>query len=58
MFHVIFEHLMYYSNLAYALLGRCIVHHYDPSTTFEEYVEDNILKLLNMTSTGFDITDQ
>ena len=46
------------SNLAYALLGRCIVHHYDSLTTFEKYVEDNILKPLNMTSTGFDYTDQ
>ena len=50
--------VLYCSNLAYALLGRCIVHHHDPLTTFERYVENNILKPLNMTSTGFDYTNQ
>ena len=57
LFNSILQKLLYCcSNLAYALLGHCIVHHYDPLTTFAKYVENNILKPLEMTSTGFDYT--
>lgn len=45
-----------YSNLAYALLGHCLVEHLYPTMTYEEYVQKNILGPLNMTSTGFNIT--
>ena len=54
----ILYYILSHSNLAYALLGHCIVHHYDPSITLEKYVEDNILKPLNMTSSGFDYIRQ
>jgi len=46
------------SNLGYSLLARCIIEKYDPGTTYEKYVEKNILEPLNMTSTGFDYTER
>ncbi|XP_065902491.1 putative beta-lactamase-like 1 [Dysidea avara] len=46
-----------YSNLAYALLGRCLIQKLSSSTTYEKYVEKNIIEPLNMTSTGFEYTD-
>ena len=49
---------LFCSNLGYSLLGHCIVHHYDPLTTLEKYVESNILEPLFMANTGFDYTDQ
>ena len=40
------------SNLAFALLGWCLVEHVFPEITYEEYVIKNILQPLGMTSTG------
>ena len=45
-----------YSNLGYALLGRLLPERL-LQTTFERWVEENILKPLNMTETGFRITE-
>lgn len=46
-----------YSNLAYGLLGHCLVEHLFPGMTYEEYVMKNIIQPLNLTNTGFNITD-
>ena len=54
--HIYIWYTIYYSNLAYSLLGRCLVQEFDPHTTFEKYVQQNILDPLNMTNTGFDYT--
>ena len=44
-----------YSNLGYALLGR-LISEYVLNTTFEEWVQDEMLKPLGMNNTGFEIT--
>ncbi len=41
-----------YSNLGYALLGRALEK--VVNTSYEEWVTKNILKPLNMKSSGFD----
>lgn len=46
-----------YSNLGYVLLGRLITE-YVLNTTFEEWVQDEMLKPLRMSKTGFEITPQ
>ena len=46
------------SNLAYGLLGHCLVEHLFPGMTYEEYVMKNIIQPLNLTNTGFNITDR
>lgn len=48
----------YFSNVAYALLGRCVLENVLPGTTYEDYVTSNILSPLGMNSTGFDITER
>ena len=50
--------VLYYfcSNLAFALIGRCLVEHFYPQMTYEQYVQENILDPLNLKSTGFNIT--
>ena len=55
---IIFTLHSYYSNLAYALLGRCLVQKYNPGMTYEEYVNKNILQPLELNDTGFNITDR
>ena len=45
-----------YSNLGYALLGRLLTENLLQNQTFERWVSEQILKPLNMTNTGFDIT--
>lgn len=45
-----------YSNLGYALLGRLLTENLLRNQTFETWVSERILKPLNMTNTGFDIT--
>lgn len=45
-----------YSNLGYALLGRLLSENLLQNQTFETWVKENILKPLNMTRTGFEIT--
>ena len=46
-----------YSNLGYALLGRLLTERLLQNQTFESWVIERILKPLNMTNTGFDITE-
>lgn len=45
-----------YSNLGYALLGRLLTENLLQNQTFESWVSERILKPLNMTNTGFDVT--
>ena len=46
------------SNLGLALLGHCLVEHFFPEMTYEEYVTLNILEPLELTNTGFNITER
>ena len=46
-----------YSNLGYALLGRLLTENLLQNQTFESWVRERILKPLNMTNTGFEITE-
>ena len=46
-----------YSNLGYALLGRLLTENVLQNQTFESWIHERILKPLNMTNTGFEITD-
>lgn len=46
-----------YSNLGYALLGRLLTENLLQNQTFESWVSERILRPLNMTNTGFDITE-
>ncbi|CAI8001938.1 Putative beta-lactamase-like 1 [Geodia barretti] len=46
-----------YSNLGFALLGQCLVEGVFPGMTYEDYVIKNILQPLQLTNTGFNITD-
>lgn len=46
-----------YSNLGYALLGRLLTEKLLHNQTFEGWVIERILKPLNMSNTGFEITD-
>ena len=39
------------------LHGHCLVEHFFPKMTYEDYVENNILQPLQMKDTGFKITD-
>lgn len=50
--------LIDYSNLAYALIGNCLVEHFYPGCTFEQYVQKFILTPLGMTQTGFTYTSR
>lgn len=52
------DYICYYSNLAYALLGRLLVGYYNKSTTYEDYIENNILKPLQLSDTGFVFDDR
>lgn len=45
-----------YSNLGYALLGRLLTEKLLQNQTFESWVSERILKPLNMTNSGFEIT--
>ena len=45
--------IKFYSNLAYSLIGNCLVEHFYPGWTFEQYVQKYILGPLRMTQTGF-----
>ncbi|CAH3028592.1 unnamed protein product [Porites evermanni] len=47
-----------YSNLGYALLGRLLTEKLLKNQTFESWVIGRILRPLNMTNTGFDVTEQ
>ena len=47
-----------YSNLGYALLGRLLTENLLQNQTFESWVRERILKPLNMTNTGFQITEE
>ncbi|CAI8016876.1 Putative beta-lactamase-like 1 [Geodia barretti] len=42
-----------YSNLGFGLLGRCLVSHFFPETSYEDYLQENILRPLGMSGTGF-----
>jgi CubicO group peptidase (beta-lactamase class C family) len=42
-----------YSNLGFALLGRCLVSHFFPETSYEDYLQLHILDPLGMAGTGF-----
>lgn len=44
---------LFCSNLGFALLGRCLVSHFLPNTSYEEYIQQNILEPLGMRGTGF-----
>ncbi|XP_065903470.1 putative beta-lactamase-like 1 [Dysidea avara] len=46
-----------YSNLAYALLGQCIIQKAYPGMKYETYVEKHILQPLEMINTGFEFSD-
>ena len=46
------------SNLGFALLGQCLVEGVFPGMTYEDYVIKNILQPLQLTNTGFNITDK
>lgn len=46
------------SNLAFGLLGHCLVPHFYPNMTYEEYIEQNLLQPLGMSSTGFNYTSR
>ncbi|XP_003387189.1 PREDICTED: putative beta-lactamase-like 1 [Amphimedon queenslandica] len=46
-----------YSNLAFALLGNLLATHYDEKKSFEDYAQDQIINPLQLTNTGFKITD-
>ncbi len=50
--------LSFLSNLAFALLGRCMAQYIDPQMTYEEYVQKNMLGPLEMKNTGFNITSR
>ena len=54
MIATIFPH----SNLGFALLGHCLVEHVFPGRSYEDYVEQNILTPLQLTNTGFNITQR
>lgn len=47
-----------YSNLGYSLLGRLLTEKLLKNQTFESWVIGRILRPLNMTNTGFDVTEQ
>ena len=47
-----------YSNLAYSLLGNCLIEKTHGSMQFKDYVQQFILKPLGMTNTGFDFTQE
>ena len=47
-----------YSNLGYALLGRLLTENLLRNQTFESWVRKRILKPLNMTNTGFQVTEE
>ena len=47
-----------HSNLAYALIGNCLVEHVYPGSTYEQYVQNFILTPLGMTQTGFTFTSR
>lgn len=46
-----------YSNLGYGLLGRLLTENLLRNQTFESWVSERILKPMNMTNTGFEITE-
>ena len=47
-----------FSNLAYALLGRCVLQTLYPGVSYEGYINQTILTPLGMTNTGFTFTDR
>ncbi|XP_065903520.1 putative beta-lactamase-like 1 [Dysidea avara] len=47
-----------YSNTAYALLAHCLIEKLHPLLTYESYVQKYILEPLNMTNTGFTLTER
>ena len=47
-----------YSNLAYALLGRCVLQTLYPDVSYEDYINQTILAPLGMVNTGFTFTDR
>lgn len=49
---------LYYSNLAYALLGRLLVRYHNKGMLYETYIQQEILDSLEMTNTGFDYTTE
>ena len=62
-FHLItyfYETLIFFknSNLAYSLLGNCLIEKIYDSMSFEDYVEKFILEPLEMTNTGFEFTTE
>ena len=50
--------LVKYSNLAYALIGNCLVEHFYSDLTYDQYVQKFILAPLGMTQTGFTYTSR
>ena len=46
------------SNMAYSLLGRCLIEKIHPLMTYQTYAEKYILQPLNMTNIGFDFTKE
>ena len=50
--------LLNHSNLAYALIGNCLVEHFYSNLTYNQYVQNFILAPLGMTQTGFIYTSR
>lgn len=46
------------SNLAYALIGNCLVERFYSDLTYDQYVQKFILAPLGMTQTGFSYTSR
>ena len=46
------------SNAAYALLAHCLIEKLHPLLTYDSYVQKYILEPLNMTNTGFTLTER
>ena len=46
------------SNLAYSLLGNCLIEKIYGSMQFEDYIQKFILQPLGMTNTGFEYTQE
>ena len=46
------------SDLAYSLLGQCLIQKAYPGMKYETYIEKHILQPLEMINTGFEFNDE